>query len=69
MNDLAGRGHIRRPSPTRGIALVLALAIVFGVVAALLAGGGFWLFRRSWPVVAGAWSDALAVARHGSVAA
>jgi branched-chain amino acid transport system permease protein len=38
-------------------------------VAALLAGGGFWLFRRSWPGVAAAWSDALAAARRGSGAA
>jgi branched-chain amino acid transport system permease protein len=33
------------------------------LVAALLAAGGFWLFRRTWPVVASAWSAALAVAR------
>ena len=34
------------------------------VVAALLGGGGFWLFRRSWPIVAGAWNDANAAARR-----
>ena len=33
------------------------------VVAAGLAVGGFWLFRRSWPVVANAWNDAMVAAR------
>jgi branched-chain amino acid transport system permease protein len=37
------------------------------VVAALLAGGGFWLFRRSWPKVGAAWSGALAASRAGSL--
>jgi branched-chain amino acid transport system permease protein len=38
-------------------------------VAALLAGGGFWLFRRSWPAVGAAWGNALAAARAGSARA
>jgi branched-chain amino acid transport system permease protein len=33
------------------------------VVAAVLLVGGFWVFRRTWPVVADAWSDALGQAR------
>ncbi len=34
------------------------------IVAALLCTGGFWLFRRSWPIVGGAWNDALMEARR-----
>jgi hypothetical protein len=29
-------------------------------VAAVLLLGGFWVFRRTWDVVAGAWNDAMA---------
>ncbi len=39
------------------------------LVAALLGAGGFWLFRRTWPVVANAWSAALAVARPARLTA
>ena len=35
------------------------------VVAAALLGGGFWLFRMTWPVVSAAWHDAFAKA-HGA---
>jgi len=33
------------------------------VIAAVLLVGGFWAFRRTWPVVADAWNDALRQAR------
>lgn len=34
------------------------------LVAALMLGGGFWLFRRTWPTVADAWNDARLAARE-----
>jgi branched-chain amino acid transport system permease protein len=36
------------------------------IVAAVLAVGGFWLFRRTWPIVANAWNNALAAAQRPS---
>ena len=33
------------------------------LVAAVLVVGGFWLFRRTWPVIGNAWNDAIAAAR------
>jgi branched-chain amino acid transport system permease protein len=35
-------------------------------VAALLTLGGFWAFRRTWPVIAAAWDGALPSARGGA---
>ena len=46
-----------------------AASVLPWAVAGLLAGGGFWLFRRSWPVVGAAWSSAAAAARAGSARA
>jgi hypothetical protein len=37
-------------------------------VAGLFIASGFWLFRRSWPVVDRAWNAAVAVARARSAA-
>jgi branched-chain amino acid transport system permease protein len=44
-----------------------AASLLPWAVAALLAGGGFWLFRRSWPAVGAAWNDALVAARGAAV--
>lgn len=35
------------------------------LVAAILIFGGFWLFRRTWAVVANAWNDAMAAVARG----
>jgi branched-chain amino acid transport system permease protein len=32
------------------------------IIAGLLAAGGLWAFRRTWPVVGDAWSGAIAAA-------
>jgi hypothetical protein len=32
--------------------------------AAVLVFGGFWLFRRTWPIINTAWHQGLLVARH-----
>ena len=38
------------------------------IAAALFIGGGFWLFRMTWPVVDRAWTDARAAATSASPA-
>jgi branched-chain amino acid transport system permease protein len=39
-----------------------AKSVLPWVVAAALGGGGFWLFRLTWPIVANAWNETLAAA-------
>ena len=39
-----------------------AVTVTPWIVAVLLAAGGFWLFRLTWPVVGAAWHDAFALA-------
>jgi branched-chain amino acid transport system permease protein len=39
------------------------VSIVSWAIAAILIAGGFWLFRKTWPVVGAAWHDAFVQAR------
>jgi hypothetical protein len=45
-----------------------AAAALPWIAAAVFIAGGFWLFRRSWPVVDRAWGEAAAAARTRSEA-
>jgi branched-chain amino acid transport system permease protein len=45
-----------------------AASVLSWLAALLLIAGGFWLFRRSWPVVDRAWTEARAAAKRQSSA-